>query len=233
MPGELCGQAANGQYTTASTTISGMRTRLGNWRMQPSSTMASARITTRLAARDSSNRLHSVPSMIELPSGSASVTWMAARSGLSGRKAPICRPLKGSVTVGILLRLGNSSGANALRSCRSEPMLTVAGHERPVERPAQQAQRNGEVGVVLQRQLPALDRPAQAVGEAEHLEPREAALRLGGRAGAGEQVELLAVAVKDGVQVAALLAQQFAPEHDRVRADRQAAPLAYCMPSQV
>ena len=51
----------------------------------------------------------------------------AARLAHSGDRAPIVRPVNGSVTVAILLWPGDSSGAKALRCCRSEPMLTVAG----------------------------------------------------------------------------------------------------------
>ena len=65
--------------------------------------------------------------MMEFPSGSASVTWIAASSGFNGLSAPITRPEKGSVTSGILRLAGYSSGAKALRYCKSDPILTVAG----------------------------------------------------------------------------------------------------------
>ena len=48
-------------------------------------------------------------------SESARVTWIAARSGRSGAKAPICFPEKGSVTKGILWRWGYTAGSKARR----------------------------------------------------------------------------------------------------------------------
>ena len=65
-------------------------------------------------------------------------------------------------------------------------------------------------------------------------EPGKAALRLGNHAGGGQQVQLLGVAVKDGVQVAPALAQQFAAEGDGIRPHGQggAAGILHAVPGE-
>jgi hypothetical protein len=78
-----------------------------------------------------------------------------------------------------------------------------------------------QIGKVLEDQSALLYGAAQAVGKAETLQPAETTLGPGDGAGCCQQVELLGVGVKDGVQLAALLAQQFPPEGDGIRADRQ------------
>ena len=79
------------------------------------------------------------------------------------------------------------------------------GNEGPIQRAAEQTQRHDEIGVILQRQLAALHRAAQAIGEAEHFQRRKSAFRLGDGAGRSEQIELLAIAVKNGVKVRAVV----------------------------
>jgi hypothetical protein len=109
----------------------------------------------------------------------------------------------------------------------SAPILQVRAdidrrrNERPVQCPTQQTQRHRQIGEVLKDQSALLDGPPQAVGKAEALQPAETTFCLGHRACRCQQVELLGVGVKDGVQISALLAQQFTPEDDGIRTDRQ------------
>ena len=124
---------------------------------------------------------------------------------LNGLKAPISRPEKGSITLGILVLFGYSSGAKALRYCISEPILTVAGTKGHSARRRESAG-HGEIGVILQRQLAAFHRAAQAIGEAENFQRRKSAFGFGDRAGRREQIQLLAIAVKNRVQVPPSLA---------------------------
>ena len=94
-------------------------------------------------------------------------------------------------------------------------------HKRPVEGATQQAQRQGQIGIVLQQHRATLDGAAQAVGKAKTLQTGEAALGHAHSASSCQQIELLRVAVKDGMQLAPVLAQQFPTKDDSVRPHRQ------------
>ena len=80
-------------------------------------------------------------------------------------------------------------------------------HKRPVESAAEQTQRQRQIGIVLQPHGAALDRAPQAIGKAETFQAGETAFGNIDRTSGGQQVELLRVAVEDGMQVSALLAQ--------------------------
>ena len=138
------------------------------------------------------------------------------------------RPRWESCSVGIVV---GREGA-AILHVRAD--IDRGGHEGPVQRAAEQAQGHGEVGIILQRQLAAFHRAPQAIGEAENFKRRKSAFRLGDRAGRREQVQLLAVAVENRVQVAPPLAQKFAAENNGVRADRQggAAGILHAVPTE-
>jgi hypothetical protein len=181
--------------------------------------MASAITMTREATRDNSTRLHSVPRMMEFPSTSASVIWIAASSGFKGLSAPITRPEKGSVTSGILLRARYSSGAKAILQVRAD--VDCGRNERPIQRAPKQPQGHGQIGIVLKSDAAALHHPAETVGESEDLKRCKAAFGFCNRACRGEEVQLLRVAMENGVQVLAALPKEFASEHDGIRADRE------------
>ena len=91
----------------------------------------------------------------------------------------------------------------------------------PVHRAGKQAQRHGQVGIVFQCQLAGFHCTTQAVGKAEHLQSGKATFGPADCAGGGQQVQLLGVAMKNSVQLLAVLAQQFAAKHDGVGTHRQ------------
>ncbi len=100
----------------------------------------------------------------------------------------------------------------------------LAGDERRLQRPGEEAQRHLIVGVVLDEDLAALDRLAEAdAGGGEAAVAAVGDLDARDAAGADEQVERLSVGVRHEVQVADLTAGDLVHQGHRVAVDRESA----------